>query len=115
MLQRINPQKHVYQVYRKDTPDDRRIVYRVLLIKARASNNVTQLCKDHTHRKNSTTHVRDRVDSDGSNYSSSDDEFLMMDDSVVSVPSPARLRRSTRVIVGKHSKNHRLPKTSVCH
>ena len=48
-----------------------------------------------------------------SSDSSSDDEFLMMDDSVVSVPSPARPRRSTRVTAGKHSNIHYLPKSTV--
>ncbi|XP_056019534.1 uncharacterized protein LOC130054283 [Ostrea edulis] len=105
VLRRIDPEKHVYEVYRKDTPDDRRIVNRVhLRIKPRTSDTVTQLARNHVDRQNSVTQVCNRVDSDGSSDSSYDDEFLMMNDSVVSVPSLARPRRSTRVTAGKHDR-----------
>jgi hypothetical protein len=31
VLRRIDPEKHIYEVYRKDAPDDRRIVNRVYI------------------------------------------------------------------------------------
>ena len=100
-------------MYRKDAPDDRRIVNRVhLRIMTRALHTAT-LDKDHTERENPTVQTRDSVDSDDSSDSSSDDEFMVMDDSVVSVSSPARLRRSARVTAGKHRNIHHLPKSSV--
>ena len=118
MFRRIDPEKHVYEVYRKDTPDERRIVNRVhLRIKPRRPKAVTPSYRDHADGKDTTTPVRDCAGCDGScedsSDSSSDDEFLMMDDSVVSVPSPARPRRSTRVTAGKHSNIHHLPKSTV--
>ena len=118
VLRRIDPEKHVYEVYRKDTPDERRIVNRVhLRIKPRRPKAVTPSYRDHADGKDTTTPVRDCAGCDGScedsSDSSSDDEFLMMDDSVVSVPSPARPRRSTRVTAGKHSNIHHLPKSTV--
>ena len=72
--------------------------------------------KDHAVEKDTTTPVRDRDGGDGSSQyssdSSSDDKFLMMDDSIVSESSPAR-PRSSQVTRGKHSNVKHLPKSTV--
>lgn len=125
VIRRIDPEKYVYEIRRKDNPDDVRIVNRVHLrvktMQMEDSNgkvdeyNFTNNFTNDLKRGKEPTTVVHKSDASDSSDSSSDEE-LYYRCVTPSVPTmTGGLRRSKRTTAGRHGNIHHLPRGVLQH